>query len=343
MAETRVAVIGAGMAGLACARRLSESGVAVTVFEAEALPGGRMRCHACEALLVDHGAQYFTASDPRFRSWLTEQLGAGRVTQWHGRIVVLREGAAETADFRMRYVGVPNMESAISSLAGGIDLRLGSPVASLRREAGETELIDADGRSLGRFRSVAVAVPAQQAATLLADIAPALAGDARQAPLSPCWAVMLGFRDRLRVGFEGAFIEDGVLSWIARNDAKPGRDGTETWLLHAAAGWSEEHRDKPEAEVAAIMTDAFLRAIGRQDITPDVSLIHFWPYAQPLAPLGKPCLYDPVLGIGACGDWCLGSRVESAYISGLELGDRLVALSEQDAATTRRAGAGQNG
>jgi predicted NAD/FAD-dependent oxidoreductase len=30
-------------------------------------------------------------------------------------------------------------------------------------------------------------------------------------------------------------------------------------------------------------------------------------------------LFDPALGIGLCGDWCLGHRVEDAFVSGLEL------------------------
>jgi hypothetical protein len=32
--------------------------------------------------------------------------------------------------------------------------------------------------------------------------------------------------------------------------------------------------------------------------------------------LAEPCLYDDRLGIGACGDWCLGANIEAAFHSG---------------------------
>lgn len=41
-APRRFAVVGAGIAGVACARTLLQAGHAVTVFEREAAPGGRM-------------------------------------------------------------------------------------------------------------------------------------------------------------------------------------------------------------------------------------------------------------------------------------------------------------
>jgi renalase len=44
-----------------------------------------------------------------------------------------------------------------------------------------------------------------------------------------------------------------------------------------------------------------------------------WLYAKTDQPLGKSHLWDAKAGIGLCGDWCLGHRVEDAFVSGLEL------------------------
>ena len=38
-----------------------------------------------------------------------------------------------------------------------------------------------------------------------------------------------------------------------------------------------------------------------------------------MQPLGASHLWDAKAGIGACGDWCIGHRVEDAFVSGLEL------------------------
>ena len=52
-----VAVVGAGMAGIACARTLVQAGHRVTLLEAEAAVGGRMATRDTPFGTFDHGAQ----------------------------------------------------------------------------------------------------------------------------------------------------------------------------------------------------------------------------------------------------------------------------------------------
>ena len=59
----RVAIIGAGMSGLACARRLVDAGLSPVVFDKGQGIGGRMATHRVDGLQFDHGAQYVTAQD----------------------------------------------------------------------------------------------------------------------------------------------------------------------------------------------------------------------------------------------------------------------------------------
>ncbi len=58
----RVVVVGAGLAGLTCAKVLAENGVEVVVFEASDGVGGRVRTDERDGFLLDRGFQvYFTA------------------------------------------------------------------------------------------------------------------------------------------------------------------------------------------------------------------------------------------------------------------------------------------
>ena len=61
-----IAIVGAGMAGIACARTLVQAGHRVTVFDKSQGLGGRMSTRGSAFGTFDHGAQYFTVRDDRF-------------------------------------------------------------------------------------------------------------------------------------------------------------------------------------------------------------------------------------------------------------------------------------
>ena len=69
-----VTVIGAGLAGLACARHLTAAGVTVEVHEAARVVGGRVRTDVVDGVLLDHGFQVFNTAYPEARRVL--DLGA---------------------------------------------------------------------------------------------------------------------------------------------------------------------------------------------------------------------------------------------------------------------------
>ncbi|MGH8831163.1 MAG: FAD-dependent oxidoreductase, partial [Polaromonas sp.] len=73
--QRHVAVVGAGIAGIACARTLAQAGHRVTVFEKNRGAGGRMATRDSEFGGFDHGVQYFTVRDARFEKALATTRG----------------------------------------------------------------------------------------------------------------------------------------------------------------------------------------------------------------------------------------------------------------------------
>ncbi|MHC4946990.1 MAG: NAD(P)/FAD-dependent oxidoreductase [Planctomycetota bacterium] len=315
----RVAVVGAGVAGLAAARALAEQGVEVVVFDKGRGPGGRTARRRRDGHHFDHGAQHVTARDPRFADLLASAHAAGDVAEWDARLVTIGSGGARRpAPSARRVVGVPGMSGLARHLGTGLDVRFGRRATGLRRAKGRWALRFDDGDEVGPFDGVVVAAPAPQSAALLAPVCPRLAGEAAGARMRPCWAVMLAFDGRLPVDFDGALVETGgPLRWIARDASKPGRPPGETWVLHADHAWSDEHLEAPPDDVADALAAAFFETAAIAPVASRLRMAHRWRYALVERAVGAPCLFDAAARVAACGDWCTGTRVEDAYVSGL--------------------------
>lgn len=323
-APLRVAVVGAGLSGLACARALADRGCDVVVLEKSRGPGGRAATRREGRWRFDHGAQYFTVRDERFSRRVRAWRDAGLVRRWDGRVAVVGGGRVTPKDDGPeRWVGVPGMSALGRELAAGLDVRFGSRVAALADDGGGWRVEPEEGPDAGRFDAVVVSAPAPQTAGLLAGIAPDLARRADEVPMEPCWALMLGFAEPLDVGFDGGFADGGPLSWIARDGSKPGRPDAEAWVVHASPEWSADHLEDDAGSVGRALLDAFGDAVGRRT-EPAFRAVHRWRFAQPTSPLPDRCLVDVTYRIAACGDWCGGPRVEGAFLSGLAAADSLL-------------------
>lgn len=336
----RIAVVGAGMAGLACARTLLQAGCEVALFEATRESGGRMATEDSPFGGFDSGAQYFTVRDARFAKTL-ELAAPGLVRRWsvsavrvldeRGRVV---EAAAPPHE--AHWIPVPGMAALArhwaSPLAERGALHLGTRVLGARRGAASTapwslQVQDDAGRAIehGGFDAIAWALPAPVLCALLPQSAHALARALDPVVMGPCWSLMLAFPQAEQPGLQAlgpqwnaARSTHHRLAWLARETAKPQRGGIERWVVQAGHDWSLKHeRDDPE-RVAAKLLKAFGEITGIR-ATPAHSAARLWPHARTLQPFGRSHLWQPEPGLGACGDWCLGQRVEDAFASGLEL------------------------
>ena len=318
-----VAVIGGGVAGLSCARTLIDHRLAVTVLDKGHEPGGRLSTRQVDGYRFDDGAQYFTARDPRFQREVDAWRAVGLAAEWTGRVCVLENGTLSAGEQKARYVGVPEMSAIARHLARPCHVLSETRVAHVHREGRRWRLLATAGVDLGAYDVVVVALPAPQAVALLGEV-PDLAARVASVKMSGCWAVMLAFEQSLALPFDGAFVQASALSWIARNNSKPGRGDAECWVLHGAPAWSDEHSDATPEQVITWLSDAFRLATLCQGVKPSFATAHRWRYALPTVLLEEACLFDPTLAIGACGDWCAGPRVEGAFLSGLTLADQIL-------------------
>jgi predicted NAD/FAD-dependent oxidoreductase len=307
----RIGIIGAGIAGLACATRLTGAGHDVVLFDKGRGPGGRLstRRLATDAgeIGFDHGAQYMTARHPAFVAQVERWAAAGHAARWLA--------AGDDA-----WVGTPAMNAPVRALAAPLDVRWHRRVDRVVR-AGQEWVFEGDGVDGGRFDAAIVAVPAEQAGPLVEAGRPDWAAQARATPSAPCWTVMAAYDRPLPIAAD-RLTDLGIIASAIRNSAKPGRADPEAWVLQASGDWSARHIEDDPAVVERALTAAFADATDVGLPSPAVTSTHRWRYAKS-GRLGQDALWDGGLRLGVCGDWLLGGRVEAAWLSGDRLAGRI--------------------
>ena len=129
--------------------------------------------------------------------------------------------------------------------------------------------------------------------------------------------------DRKLDGVPSIIRDAGDIAWAARNSAKPGRAEPETWVVQASAAWSSAKLEASADDVIKLLLAGLSDAAGVPIPKPIAALAHRWRYALS-AGTGDGALWNPALGLGVCGDWLLGPRVECAWLSGRMLAQACV-------------------
>jgi predicted NAD/FAD-dependent oxidoreductase len=335
-----VLVVGAGISGLAAARRLQAAGRRVTVVDKGRSVGGRLATRRISGARVDHGAQFFTQRGPEMAALLDELRAAGSVHTWC-------RGFAEP-DGHPRYVMAEGMTALAKHLARDLtDVQVGRPVERVeRRDSGWSLHLD-DGTCLTGV-AVLLTAPLPQSLELLdrggveldAGIRPELDAIDYDAAL----AVLVVLDGPSALPPPGAVqLDRGPFTFVADNRAK-GISPRPALTLHTSPEVAARRWDEDDAALLEDLLDAAAPWIGDAGVVE--AQLKRWRYAAPRRTWPEPCCVavDGVEPLVFAGDAFDGPRIEGAYRSGLAAGTALLRArpggAQDSSATAGRSSAG---
>lgn len=323
----KIAIIGAGISGLILAQKLSKL-ADVRVFDKSRGIGGRMATRRAEGYHFDHGAQFFTAKSDGFKAFCTDMEQKGMIESWNpeyaeimGEKICLK-GQLSTTE--KHFVAKPQMNSLCKYLAQDLQVNLNQRVEKLHRDNDKWVLKCGDEEFDG-FDYVMLTIPSHQAVDLLPenfhyfDLV-------SHVKMSGCFSLMLGLKEKPNMAFEAAFVSDSILSWIAFNHSKPERPNEHALLVNANNQWAETVMEDDLDHVKKQMMQQLSNIITLDISNINYETIHRWRYANADSREGEKSLFDPALGLGICGDWLISGRVESAFLSAIDLSNKLATL-----------------
>ncbi|MFY0612816.1 MAG: FAD-dependent oxidoreductase [Hyphomicrobiaceae bacterium] len=316
----RIAVIGAGLSGLSCARVLRRAGFYVDMYESDRVVGGRMGTSRLGLVPFDHGAQYVSGRSDRFRAYLDELVHSGYAACWHPKIAGSEEGTTPNW-----FVGTPGMSAMVRPLAESVQVHTNRRVHTLQRNDKAWQLWFDDQTTAGPFAAVAVAVPAPEAALIMGRDVAEFAEQLASVRFSPIWALMIRLDERVLPEFDAYSDMSQLIRWVGRNNVKPGRSSRgEHIVVHASPTWTRETEDAEPELVAEELWSEVCHVLDLPPVRPQQMSAHLWKHGLVDRPLGETYLFSSELMVGAAGDWCRGRLAEQAFESGAALGRAMV-------------------
>jgi renalase len=295
-----VTIVGAGIAGAACAVALRAAGIGVRVIDRGRAVGGRMASPVLHGRRVDIGAGYFTVRDPGFETVVGGWEAAGLAHRWTNTFGILAAGEAPTSKSGPDRWSTPGgLRSLVRTMLEGVQVD------------GDT---DVDRAGLAQLAgTVVLAMPDPQAGRLAPVPSPV--------DYDPVITVVCGFADRGWPFADAAFVKEHPdVEFVADDGARRG-DGAAVLVAHSTAGLAARCLDDPQRAVAPVVA-------GLRDLlgvgAPDWTHAHRWTFAKPTGGHDATHGFSETDGreIWFAGDqWCPeGSpRVESAWRSGTDV------------------------
>lgn len=331
-----VVAIGAGMAGLICARQLRLAGYSVAVVEKSRGPGGRVATRRVQGTRADHGARYLEPQGDAVQALIDVLVDRQILKLWTDSVGEFREGEISSVPSSC-YVAPAGMNAVGKYIAEGLDIWYGRRVKAISRTESEMwhlslEVTD-DNLDLPQeliARAVVVGIPAPQALIFLnaeLGFSSDFIDKLRSVEYDACITVMAGYSAERNSDLSNlnpqwksvSFPDDSDLSWIGLDSSKRSESQQPVFVVHSSANFADRFL---EATDLNIIGQELLDRASEHLIPwlkePEWLQVHRWRYAFCRNPLPVSCL--PAAGtlpLVCAGDLCGEGQIEAALRSGL--------------------------
>lgn len=322
----RVAVVGAGIAGLGSARTLIAGGHQVVVFESQEKPGGRIVTTALGPYVFDAGATSIAPLGHQLENVILQELPTED-------LVKIEKPVSAHDGFRIvtggllgsraaRYCYTQGLAEVGNLLSAGIDVRLGTEIDQVEATTKETYLVNSE-----EFDAVIITAPIPVTEKLLAA-----SKEHRRfsnVRFRSCLSVLLGFDQEFDCSYHALVGPDQSvpLAWISFESLKsPGRapEGHSAFVAQLSAEYSKRRFDADDDLILGETLGDITRLLDGKFAEPAVSKVVRFRYSHPETTTAFESVNSPMSRLLVAGDGLIGGRTELAYESGVRAAKMLM-------------------
>ena len=308
-------IIGAGLAGITCARTLQAAGQEAVLLDKSRGVGGRLATRRLHGTHADHGFRVWAPQHPELQESTQELVAAEVLHEW-GEGYAAKDGGNAIAKYLARDLKIYRQHRVIRLESEGKTWRVWSDAVEQPLET----------------LNIVLAIPASQAADMLsksgyeADKTTSI----RNVEYAPCITVMAGYETPIAEWPDQEQIAPAIgssaaaVKYLILDSSKRGQTAPTVVVIHSTAEYAvgtlsiDRNQLEPTANDLLQIAGALVPGIAQ----PDWFQVHRWRYAFVTQPCLEPFITlpaptaNPVL---CCGDWCQPNayqNLDAAYQSG---------------------------
>lgn len=338
-----VAILGAGMSGLAAAHSFQDAGYTVTLFEKSRGVGGRAATRKRAGFIYDHGAQYIKEGTPTSLAWITERFRTPDLINIEKPVWIFDgQGRIQAGDEKQNSEQKLNYRSGLTTLpkkmAQGLLIQFETRIINVQQEPSGWRLYDSAGFDYAGFDFLFITLPAPQANRLIQAsqletmLQQAIVQQLTPASYNPLLSVMLGYQPQPQTRPYYALVNTDKkhpISWLAwEHEKAPERVPPQAGMLIAqmAPDYSATHMETAEDECIQQVARLVAQLIQEELPTPIFTDIQRWRYALPDQKVDGDQLNAQTLPqrLAFSGDAFVGGRLHLALEHGIMIAQRLI-------------------
>ena len=311
-------IIGSGLSGSFLADKISRK-LDIEIYDKARGVGGRTSNRRFKNYSFDHGTHEFTAETKKFKSVLLSLKNKGILKKWEGTHLDFSFSKIQNSD---KYIGVKGNNSISKYLLKNKKVILNSPVEKINFNNRIWEIHTKNQIILSK--SIILTCPFKQTVKLAKYYLPKKILNL-SVKMLPVITVMLVSQEK-KVPISSILVNNKVIEKITNENSK-NRYNTKLklWTIQTSSFFAKKIIDNYKNRkpyYTHLISNEFRKILGQKSkfIFSD---IHGWRYARSYNRTNIKSYWDKKRRIGCCADWFLGPNVEHAWLSAMDLSEKI--------------------
>ena len=310
-------ILGSGVAGSTIAKFLSKKYEILIVDKARG-PGGRAsNKRLSKNLSFDHGVQYITPKTNEFKKFVNYLHKKKILKIWDGYHIDFK---FEKRKLDKKFIGRFGNNAISKYNLKNINQEYESQIVSIFYNNFFWE-IKLSNQKIIKARSIILTCPYPQLIKLAKKYL-----DRKLLNLKinmvPNITTMIAINKNIKSPISSMRFNDEVLAWAANENSKKRFKSTKSlWTLQSTSKWAKRKIKlyKKDSKIEKTLISKFNEFTGLAEAKINFKKTHGWKYSHNQSASKFKSYWDKKRRMGICGDWLVGPKVESAWLSAFDL------------------------